>query len=71
VKPHDMNINRDAAATRAAFDPEFIMRYLREGEVRQVKLDQWVSRLNGEKNENEITHEFEWLDVAGNTAKAT
>ena len=65
-----MHVNRDAEAARAAFDPEFIMHVLRDGEVRQVTIDQWTSRLNGEKNEHEITSEFEWVDVTGDVAKA-
>ena len=64
-----MHINRDAAAANAAFHPEFIMHVAREGKVSQVTLEQWTSRLNGEKNEHEITYEFEWVDVTGTAAK--
>ena len=65
-----MHINRDAAAAKKAFHPEFIMHVSRDGEVSQVTIDQWTSRLSGEKNEREITYEFEWVDVVGDAAKA-
>jgi hypothetical protein len=62
--------NSDAEAGMAGFHPEFIMHFNREGEVVQITRDQWFSRLNGEKNENEITHEFAYVDVTGDVASA-
>ena len=62
--------NADAEAGRAGFHPEFIMHLNREGQVSQVPRDQWFSRLDGEKNENEITHEFVYVDVTENVASA-
>ena len=65
-----MHVNRDADAARAALHPEFIMHVSRDGNVRQVTIDQWTSRLSGEKNENEVTYEFDWVDVTDAVAKA-
>ena len=65
-----MHINSDAEAALAGFHPEFIMHVARDGEISQVTIQAWTSRLSGEKNENEITHEFEWVDVTGKAAKA-
>lgn len=62
--------NNDAEAGRAGFHPEFIMHVNRNGEVIQVPRDQWFSRLSGELNENEISHEFAYVDVTGDVASA-
>ena len=40
-----MHINRDAEAALAAFHEDFVMHARIDGEVRQITIEQWVSRL--------------------------
>jgi len=65
-----MHINRDAEAAIAAFHEDFVMHARVDGEVIQVTIDQWVSRLGDEKNEDEITYEFKSVIVTSSTANA-
>ena len=65
-----MHINRDAEAARAAFHEDFIMHARIEGQVRQITIDQWVSRLSDGKNDDEITYEFTSVIVTGTAANA-
>ena len=65
-----MHINRDAEAALAAFHEDFVMHARVDGEVRQITIEQWVSRLGGGKNEDEITYEFTSVIVTGTTANA-
>jgi hypothetical protein len=65
-----IHINRDAEAIERGFHPDFVMSVYDDGQLVQVTLPQWLSRMSlGEKNTHEIGYEFEKIDVTGNAAQ--
>ncbi len=62
--------NRDEAAIRQGFHPDFVMSLYRDGELVQVTLSEWIGRLPlGERNSHEIRHDFEKIHITGNAAQ--
>lgn len=63
-------VNRDEAAMRRGFHPDFVMQYKQGAEVGEVSIDAWLEEmgLDGTPNENEITHSFDTVDVTGDAA---
>ena len=64
--------NQDESAMRKGFHQDFVMHVNDHGKLINVPLSMWLDRmkLNGEKNEKLITHEFTLLDKIGKVAKA-
>ena len=64
-------IERDSAAVRRGFHPQFVMSVLQGDRVSNVTLDAWLSRLeHGRRNEARVEHVFDRVEVVGNTATA-
>lgn len=63
-------IDRDPAAVRAGFHPDFVMSVNSDDALARVTLDEWLGRmgLDGTPAEHEVAHVFEHVDVTGGTA---
>ena len=63
-------VNRDEDAVRSGFHPDFVMHVLDDGQLIQAPLDMWLARLSldGTKNSTPYDHNFETIDVTGNSA---
>ena len=66
-------VNRDEAAVRRGFHPDFVLHVLDDGHLIQAPLDMWLARLqlDGTKNATPFAHKFTSIDVTGNSAVVT
>lgn len=64
--------NGDRADIRAGFHPSFVMKVLRDGEISDVAIEDWIGRLppEGEVSDREVTHTVPNVDIAGRAAVA-
>ena len=67
-----IHVNRDVAAVRGGFHPDFVMTVYDEGQVIQAPLQMWLDllQLDGEPTSHTIDYAFSSIDVTGNTATA-
>lgn len=70
-----IHIDRDAAAIRSGFHPDFTMLILRDNQISKVALEDWITRIEESKKKNptlteKTTHEFEIVDLSGSAAVA-
>lgn len=65
-------VTRDTATVRRGFHPGFVLSVLDDGEVIVVTLDEWLDHLelDGRRSTDAVRHEFDYVDVTGNTATA-
>ena len=61
---------------KSGFHQDFAMLVLQDNAIDKVTVDQWLERVEGMKADNpqlwgaETTHDFAFIDVAGNAAAA-
>jgi hypothetical protein len=67
-----LHANRDLAAVKSGFHPDFIMHVYDDGTLIQAPLAMWLDRLqlDGTKNPKPIDHQLDLLDITGNSAVA-
>ena len=65
-----MNGSRDDI--RAGFHPSFVMKVLDSGEITDVAIEDWISRLpaEGVRPDREVTHRTPTVDIANDAAVA-
>jgi hypothetical protein len=65
-------IARDAAVVKESFDANFIMHRIKDGSIATVTLDEWLDwlRLDGQKSDNPVEYEFEYVDICEDVASA-
>ena len=64
--------NRDEAAVRRGFHPDFVLHILDDGELVVAPLDRWLERLDldGGKSESQWRHRATNIDITGDAATA-
>jgi hypothetical protein len=64
--------NGNRADIRAGFHPSFVMKVLRDGEVSDVTIEEWIGRLpaEGETPDRVVTHTVPEVSIAGRAAVA-
>jgi hypothetical protein len=71
-----IHVNRDPAAIRKGFHPEFNIIVLRNDKITKVPLAKWIEKIESLNKENsgaskiKTTHRFLFIDVIGNAATA-
>ncbi|MDP2577249.1 MAG: nuclear transport factor 2 family protein [Candidatus Palauibacterales bacterium] len=62
--------DRDAAAVRVGFHPDFVMSVHAENGLIVATLDMWLERLglDGTPSPSPVDHQFRSVDITGNTA---
>jgi hypothetical protein len=70
-----IHIDRDPAAIRSGFHPDFTMLVLRDNQMTKVALEDWIARIEEGKKKNptmteKTTHKFEIVDLSGSAAVA-
>ncbi len=73
-----IHINGDSAAIRSGFHPSFVMFIQRDGEIRQVLIEDWISRIEesqkeaGDSKEEKpkVKADIDVLDLVGAAAVA-
>ena len=70
-----IHIDRDPAAIRGGFHPDFTMLVFKDNQMIKVTLDDWIARLEEGKKKNptlaeKTTHKFEIVDLSGTAAVA-
>ncbi len=70
-----IHIDRDPAAIRSGFHPDFTMLVFKDNQMSKVTLEEWIARLEEGKKQNptlaeKTTHQFEIVDLSGNAAVA-
>lgn len=65
-------IARDAAVVKASFDANFVMHRITDGSIATATLDEWLDRLrlDGQKSDNPVEYEFEYVDISDDVASA-
>ncbi|MGH7546311.1 MAG: nuclear transport factor 2 family protein [Gemmatimonadota bacterium] len=67
-----IHIDRDSAAVRRGFHPDFVMAVYDEGELIVVPLQMWLDhlQLDGRRTSHTIDYAFSSIDVTGSAATA-
>ncbi len=67
-----IHVQRDLAAVRAGFHPDFVMHVLSDKQLIKAPLDLWLERLqlDGTPNDKQIEAKFLAVDVTGDAATA-
>lgn len=67
-----IHVNRDSAAVRRGFHPDFVMAVYDEGALIVVPLQMWLDhlQLDGQRTSHTIDHVFSSIDVTGSAATA-
>lgn len=67
-----IHLNRDIAAVRCGFHPDFMMTVYDEGEVVVVPLQMWLDhlQLDGQPTSHTIDYAFSSIDITGSAATA-
>ncbi|HEX9653404.1 MAG TPA: nuclear transport factor 2 family protein [bacterium] len=70
-----IHIDRDPAAIRRGFHPDFTMLVFKDNQISKVALEDWIARIEEGKKKSptlseKTTHNFEIVDLSGNAAIA-
>ena len=67
-----IHVNRDIEAVKSGFHPDFVMHVYSDDQLIKAPLSMWLDRLqlDGTRNPKTIEHQFDLVDVSGNTALA-